>query len=114
MEILAKLISNKSGYYVESIDGMLIDSNTEQCPDDFKNLAGCDLANQPETNTIHRFYSDQSDCNYDFNPNMSVEYSFENGHVLATDIYGQVHQLKFVMNLQLQHHVYENLCYRSY
>lgn len=114
MEILAKLISNKFSYYVQSIDGQLIESNTEHCPDEFTNLAGCDLANQPETDTIHRFYSDQNDSNYDFNPNMQVEYSFENGHILATDIYGQVHQLKFVMNLQLQHHVYENLCYRSY
>ena len=76
MEILAKHLSNQTGYYVQSIDGMLIDNTTEQCPDDFKNLAGCELANQPETDTIYRLYSDQSDWNYDFNPNMPVEYSF--------------------------------------
>lgn len=112
MELLEKLLSNKFGYYLHSVDGALIDNNTEQNADDFKNLAGCDLANQPKTKVIHRFYSDQSDWNYDFNPKMPVSYSFQNGLITVTDIYGQERELKFVMNLQLSHQVFENICYR--
>ena len=111
MEILEKLLGNSFNYYLHSVDGVLIDNETEQGVDDFTNLAGCDLANQPETDVIHRFYSDQIDWNYDFNPQMPVSFSFQNGLIKVTDIYGKERELKFVMNLQLNHQVFENICY---
>lgn len=111
MEILEKLLGNSFDYYLHSVDGKLIDNETEHEAEDFKNLAGSELINQPETDVIYRYYSDESDCNYDFNPKMPVSFSFQNGLIKVTDIYGQERELKFVMNLQLHHQVFENICY---
>lgn len=111
MELLEKLLDNKFGYYLKKVDGMLIDNHTEQDTGDINDLAGSDLANQPETDVVDRFYSDMNGVNYDFNGKMPVSYSFKNGLIQVKDIYGVERDLEFVMSLKLNHQVFENICY---
>lgn len=109
MPTLDLMFNNLKNYYVKFIDQKLIDYHTDESLDTYENLVESKLSSQPICDYIARFTIEESDLNYDFNPQMDIEYCNTKGVVIAKDIYGKCHELKFVMNLQLTSQVFDRI-----